>query len=83
MPPITPLAPPVAPTAPSRMRSPEAIAAQRAFFNAALGKTEPQATAAPVATVKAAVETPAPQFDPTASPPSRLLRPGSLIDIKV
>jgi hypothetical protein len=88
MPPITPIAPPVAPTAPARTRSPEAIAAQRAFFNAALGKAAPPA--APVAPTPAkpmaqavARLAPAPQFDPNAPPPSRLLRPGSLIDIKV
>lgn len=91
MPPITPITSPVAPTTPAKTRSPEAIAAQRAFFNAALGKATPQA---PPVAAKSVVETaplraPAPpvasmpQLDADAPPPSRLLRPGSLIDIKV
>jgi hypothetical protein len=91
MPPITPITPPAAPTAPTRTRSPEAIAAQRAFFNAALGKAAPQA---PPAAAKSVVEAAAPRapappvastpdLDANAPQPSRLLRPGSLIDIKV
>ena len=58
-------------------------AAQRAFFDAALAKTT--APAAPAATVQA------PQPGVTrlraetvqAEPPGRILRPGSLLDIKV
>ncbi|MBS0297338.1 MAG: hypothetical protein JSR45_13595 [Proteobacteria bacterium] len=66
-----------------------ARAAQRAFFEAALGKVEAPAAPAPT---RPAVETPArPQPpQPTVTrinipdePPSRLMRPGSFVDIKV
>ena len=62
-------------------------AAQKAFFDAALAKTNAPAAPAPTATVQAA----APKPGVTrlraetiqAEPPSRILRPGSLLDIKV
>ena len=66
-----------------------ARAAQRAFFEAALGKVEAPAATAPV---RAAVATPprpqpqAPQVNRIAipdEPPTRLMRPGSFVDIKV
>jgi hypothetical protein len=87
MPPIPPLAPPAAPITPARPRSPHAVAAQRAFFSAALGKAALQAPAQAVAEAAdprtPAPAAPTPQFDANAPPPSRLMRPGSLIDIKV
>ncbi|HVY34940.1 MAG TPA: hypothetical protein VG960_11015 [Caulobacteraceae bacterium] len=99
MPPITPVAPSTAPLAPSRTRSPEAIAAQRAFFNAVLGKAAPTAPApappraiapkaiaeasAPPAPARASAPVPTPQGEGVAPPPNRFARPGSLIDIKV
>ena len=56
-------------------------AGQRAFFEAALGKpvaaaisSTPQASAAPVNRVPTSLP---------ADPPNRILRPGSLLDIRV
>ena len=99
MPPITPVAPSSTLLAPSRARSPEAIAAQRAFFNAALGKAAPTAPApappkaiapralaeasAPPAPARASAPVPAPHSEGGAPLPNRFARPGSLIDIKV
>lgn len=58
-------------------------AAQRAFFAAALGQTQAPAQVAPQAAAEprpaAAARTP----DPSAEPPKRILRPGSLLDIRV
>lgn len=64
-------------------------AAQRAFFNAALGNTA--APGAPQAAAQSAAQfTPQParpaQKIPTslpAEPPTRIMRPGSFLDIKV
>ena len=65
-------------------------AAQKAFFQAALGKVETPQTiraAAPIQTARAAPQ--APVFravsEPVAIPakPDRIVRPGSLVDIKV
>jgi hypothetical protein len=92
MPPITPLPStvPAAPAAPAR--NAEAIAAQRAFFAAALGKAAPavattaSATAAPVVATPASVtrsQQTLERVDIPDEPPSRILRPGSLLDIKV
>lgn len=75
-----------APPAPSAARASGARAAQRAFFDAALGKTAPVSEVRPV---QAAVRAAAPAVTgkiPSAlpaEPPSRPLRPGSLLDIKV
>lgn len=77
-----PLFPPVAPAAGGRA-DPAKLAAQKAFFEAALGKT---AVAAPPslspnapAPVAAAARTP----DQTSAAQTRILRPGSLLDIRV
>jgi hypothetical protein len=73
------------------------LAAQKAFFAAALGQSAtaaaPQATPAPQAAqaARAAFFAPSPppaprpeiRPDPTAEPPTRILRPGSLLDIRV
>ncbi len=60
-------------------RSEAVKAAQRAFFQAALNGVGPvtvvQPPVSPTVKVQAA--------RPEANPPSRLLRPGSLLDIKV
>ncbi len=67
-------------------------AAQRAFFDAAMGRSAaPAAQAAPVAAAQNAVFTPstAPvqraeiRPAPNAEPPAKVLRPGSLLDIRV
>lgn len=61
---------------------PVRTAAQRAFFEAALGKAAaapaPSAPAAPAATPVEARAAPAP-----SEPPRKILRPGSLLDIRV
>jgi len=77
--PSTP-APAPAPAASAR------AAAQRAFFEAALAKT--QAAPATAVSARAAPQPPlrtaAPiHADIPAEPPSRLARPGSIVDIKV
>jgi hypothetical protein len=72
------VAPPSTPGA-----DPAKLAAQRAFFQAALGKTSaPQAPATPVA---AAAPQPPQRTAAVAAAdaPQRILRPGSLIDIRV
>jgi hypothetical protein len=108
---IRPTARPIAPLVPAAPRS----AAQRAFFDAALGRATGDSSpvqAAPVQTAPARPEaqpslrtaaaqtpsqtaslqaalrnlatfTPAPAPDPAAETPRRILRPGSLVDIKV
>ena len=69
---------PQARTTPARS---EAVkAAQRAFFQAALNGVEPVAATAQPRVAPTAPVQPA-RFD--AAPPSRMLRPGSLLDIKV
>ena len=65
-------------------RSEAAKAAQRAFFQAALNGVAPVAAAQPRSaqpTVSPAVAVQPARAD--GPPPSRLLRPGSLLDIKV
>ena len=66
------------------------VAAQRAFFQAALGKVEAPQGAQPIAPLQTARAAPqAPTFrahsEPVAIPakPDRIVRPGSLVDIKV
>ncbi len=80
---------PARPLPPARA---EAVrAAQRAFFDTALaGEAQAAAPATTSAATAGVVATPAPRvtevratFDPDAPAPSRLLRPGSLLDIKV
>lgn len=82
---IRPVASPAAnlPAAPRGSARTEAVrTAQAAFFQAAL-------TGSPAATPAAAAARPATQpapvngFDPDAPAPTRILRPGSLVDLKV
>jgi hypothetical protein len=57
-------------------------AAQKAFFEAALGKASapaPAAQAAPAAALQPVQRTP----DPAAPEPQKVLRPGSLLDIRI
>jgi hypothetical protein len=59
-------------------------AAQRAFFAAALGQAAAPAPAAPQPQVQTQASRPAARTpDPAAEPPQRILRPGSLLDIRV
>ena len=83
--------------APARARGPEALAAQRAFFASALGQAGAPSAAAPTAPAartrsvaevaapitSAPAKSPAPVQGSGEAPPTRILRPGSLIDIKV
>jgi hypothetical protein len=83
-----PLLPPTATAQPART-DPARLAAQRAFFDAALGKaqTAPSAaatvakvaSAAPAATAAGTTRLP----DPSAEKPQKILRPGSLLDIRI
>ena len=70
------------------------VAAQRAFFDAAMGRANAPAASAPSAATPAAqafaaARAPAPVQraqilpDPTAPAPAKVLRPGSLLDIRV
>ena len=85
------------PISPNGLASPNAVpagadaarqAAQRAFFDAALGRAG--APAAPPAAAATAAPAPAPAVfrrpeirpDPAAQAPARPLRPGSLLDIR-
>ena len=78
------------PTTPARPAADAArLAAQRAFFDAALGRAgapaAAQATAAPAAQSAVTVRAQPVQRlpDPAAEPPAKPLRPGSLLDIRV
>ena len=87
---LPPIRPDAFPTPPARPAADAArLAAQRAFFDAALGRAgAPAQASAPVA---AAVPTPVPvRAQPVhrlseagAEAPARPLRPGSLLDIRV
>jgi hypothetical protein len=90
---IRPFSPPVVNTTPKPVQTPtqqrgaaEARAAQRAFFQQALGDATP-VRAAPVATAAShALATPATQDirrPIPAEPPARIMRPGSFVDVKV
>ncbi|THD77495.1 MAG: hypothetical protein E7812_16355 [Phenylobacterium sp.] len=59
------------------------LAAQKAFFDAALGK--PAATVAAAQQTAPAAPAVRPQRipDPTAEAPTKILRPGSLLDIRI
>jgi len=82
--PIRPGMPPVQP-APATGADAARLAAQKAFFQQAMGRTAAAATPPP-----AAVQTPVPavrtvQLQPSANAeaPTKILRPGSLLDIRV
>lgn len=74
------------PQAPNPAATPDAgkMAAQRAFFAALAGKTATTAaeTAAAPATA-ASTPSPAPRVAVGGEPPAKILRPGSIIDIRV
>ena len=70
--------------APAPTTSPARTAAQRAFFDAALGRAG--APAAPVPALAPVAPTPQRTVQATSLPeeaPKKVLRPGSLIDIRV
>ena len=74
----------------SRPVSEARVAAQRAFFQTALGKVDATQAAQPAAPLQTARAAPQPpvfraQSEPVVIParPERIVRPGSLVDIKV
>ena len=64
-------------------RSEAAKAAQRAFFQAALNGAAPVAATSPRTAQPTVSPAVAVQARSDGNPPSRMLRPGSLLDIKV
>jgi hypothetical protein len=91
---VTPIRPntfPVAPAPGAAAADAARQAAQRAFFDAAMGRAAaPPPAAQPAQPIRTASVTAAPvapqagvRFDPAADPPSKLPRPGSLLDIRV
>ncbi|WP_297692295.1 hypothetical protein [Phenylobacterium sp.] len=74
-----PILPSVTPTPATGRGDPARLAAQRAFFDMAMGKA-----AAPAAsTAQPAAATMQPASAATAQSPGRIPRPGSLLDIRV
>lgn len=81
-----PLVPPGLPAAPTQRAGAAKAEAQRAFFDLAMGRAAPAQAGAPPAG-----PTPAPAGQPasklavqiTPAPPQKILRPGSIIDIRV
>ncbi len=89
---MNPVRPPAYPPVPLASNGPGAVktAAQRAFFDTALGKATAAATGVPQAQT-AAAQAPTVYAQPVhrmpsgdqAEPPQKILRPGSLLDIRV
>ncbi|MCR5873772.1 hypothetical protein LRS10_06030 [Phenylobacterium sp. J426] len=82
---IRPNLPPSVPPQPQRAIDPARLAAQKAFFAAAMGQAPP---AAPAALTPAAEPIPAARPAPATGgadgpQPARILRPGSVLDIRV
>jgi hypothetical protein len=65
------------------VRTEAAIAAQRAFFQAALSQTQAVAPVTAAPTPPRPVTRVLPSTPTTDEPPERILRPGSLLDIRV
>ncbi|MDP3852192.1 hypothetical protein [Phenylobacterium sp.] len=65
---------------PSQGVQPSRNPGQRAFFEAAMGRAAPQAQAAMAAPAPLAQKIP---VNLPADPPEKILRPGSLLDIRV
>jgi len=78
---VTPVRPPFPQTTGPGAGRPDAArnAAQRAFFQAALGQAQGVAPQGPAPAPRA----PRVPTNLPAEPPARILRPGSLLDIKV
>jgi len=80
---VSTVRPPIFPQAqtPAQTIQPPRNPGQRAFFEAAMGKAAPQAqaqAAAPAAPIHRM-----PPASLPAEPPERILRPGSILDIRV
>jgi hypothetical protein len=84
---VTPIRPNPYPVQPAANPAADAArqAAQKAFFAAAMGRTvAPAAPQAPALTpAPAPVQRAEIRPDPTAEVPAKVLRPGSLLDIRV
>jgi hypothetical protein len=84
---VTPIRPSAYPVQPAANPAVDAArqAAQKAFFAAAMGKAAaPTATQAPsLSPAPARVQRAELRPDPTAEAPTKVLRPGSLLDIRV
>jgi hypothetical protein len=84
---VNPVRPPILPvgSSPSQVQRPDAArqAAQRAFFQAALGQAPAAAVAVATATTMPVAAAPQRRPDPGADAPAKILRPGSLLDIRV
>lgn len=81
---MTTIRPNLYPQTPQRGPSADAgkLAAQQAFF-AAIGGTQPSAVRAPTATVSAQPAQTVTTLNIPAEKPEKILRPGSLVDIRV
>jgi hypothetical protein len=77
-----PFPPTQAPAGPSRADQAK-LAAQRAFFDAALGKAAGPAPTLATVTPTAQAVSPPRIPDAAAEKPQKILRPGSLLDIRV
>ncbi|WP_133254950.1 hypothetical protein [Phenylobacterium hankyongense] len=78
--------PPVQPAVQPQRSEAARLEAQKAFFQLATGKAQAPVAAAPTALATAPVRAaaPAPRIAaPSAEPPARILRPGSLLDIRI
>ncbi|HEY8615282.1 hypothetical protein [Phenylobacterium sp.] len=75
---------PTAPAAPAPKPDAARSAGQRAFFEMIAGKS-PAAAAAPSASAETSAATPRPERLAAAAgePPTKILRPGSLLDIRI
>lgn len=81
-----PVRPAITPTAPVAPRVDAGrLAAQKAFFQAALAKAEPSAAPAPAAQAQAPAAQPQPSLRAAApeEPPKKIPRPGTYLDIRV
>lgn len=70
-------------TAPARPDAGARAAAQKAFFQAALGGASAQAQPEPVKPVQPTVPARTTGRSDPGEPPQKILRPGSLLDIRV
>lgn len=68
---------------PPARQDPVRVDAQRAFFEAALGKANAPAVQTRVPPPQAYAQPMQRMPDPKAEPPQKILRPGSLLDIRV
>ena len=84
---MTPIRPGMPPAQPASTAGADAarLAAQRAFFQQAMGRPAAAATAAPTAAQAPALPVRTVELRPAANaePPTKILRPGSLLDIRV